>query len=92
MTAALVLGLVPSAAYGAAMGVAAEIVTPFSASRDDGRSQLERFGMDQEPAPELGDGNALLRRSTPNTGMASANRKRKADGKESTSFMGSVSL
>ena len=81
MTVALILGLVPSAAYGAAMGVAAEIVTlPFNASRDNGRSQLQRFAMDQ-PAPGPGDGKTLLRRSTPNTGMASANRKRKADGK-----------
>ena len=86
MTLALALGLVPSAAYAVPIGVTAG---NFAAAQIAGAGPFNA-SVSQRSAKE--DGDALLRHQPPNAGMVSATRKRKADGKESTSFIVSVSL
>lgn len=85
MMLALVLGLAPSSAHAAAMrATTSRIGTEKIIDASVSQLQLQQSTME--------DGNALLQPLPPSTEMASATRKRKADGKESTSFMGSVSL
>lgn len=72
MSMALVLGMVPSVAYAAAMGANGVAVQSIKTSV----SQSSHF---QLSASE--DGDALFGPSPPNNGTASVSRKRKADGK-----------
>ena len=81
MALALVLGLARSAAYAAAMGATTKGLDDSLVQANTSVSQFQLSASE--------DGDALFRPPSSNTGisgMASVSRRRKADGKHSTSF------
>ena len=77
MSVALVLGLVPSVAYAAAMGTTTGLAVQAINTSVSQASQSQHLSASE-------DGDALFRPLPSNTGTASVSRKRKSDGKHTT--------